>query len=218
MNYRLIKPLMVVFAVACVASAASAQPAVSPVQGKLVIPDAKVLPGVPFDMWVELRNASDGSVGVGLCPRLLVRTAKGTAFEVGHAHGGPYLVMAPGETKTLPYPIGSELGAYFFSDSRLSPPGQYTISMRMDYCFGHGVPQQDLLPPTFLGPVVTNEVTVERLQPAGSDAAVWQEILDTSKGNWPPSIFPVSQEDSRRHRSLPGLTCHRTASLRGVAV
>jgi len=41
---------------------------VSPIEAKLVIPDTQVLPGVPFDMWIELRSSSDAEVTVGLFP------------------------------------------------------------------------------------------------------------------------------------------------------
>jgi hypothetical protein len=41
-----------------------------------------------------------------------------------------------------------------------------------------------LLPPEFLGPVTTNEVTVERIAPTGTDAAVWQRMQELTSGHW----------------------------------
>src|ERR1043165_6209095 len=38
------------------------------VDAKLVIPDTTTLPGVPFDMWIEVQNRSDVTIAVGLCP------------------------------------------------------------------------------------------------------------------------------------------------------
>lgn len=54
----------------------------SPVTGRLVIPDPRILPGVPFDMWVELRNSSDAPVTVGLSPTLVARVTGGADFQV----------------------------------------------------------------------------------------------------------------------------------------
>src|SRR6266853_6457172 len=83
----------------------------SPVEAKLVIPDTKTLPGVPFDLWIEVRNQSDASVAVGLFPRLIVRPEHGDVFEitperndVPNLLGGSeasYLVISPGITQVL---------------------------------------------------------------------------------------------------------------------
>ena len=56
------------------AQLAVAQRPPSPVQGTLAIPDTKVLPGVPFDMWIELRNTSDAAADL----RSLISTEKNT--------------------------------------------------------------------------------------------------------------------------------------------
>jgi hypothetical protein len=183
----------------CLATTAFAGHAVSPARVTLVVPDTKVLPGVPFEMWVDIQNPADGEVGVGLCPTLIVRPDQGEAFEV---KGGPsalwlptpdsdpYLVLAPGQTKTLAFPIQFNLHAEFFGDYRLSPPGRYTLSMRLDFCWwsSGGVPQDPShLPATFFGPAMTNEVTVERIQPSGNDALVWKQMVDSSNGRWAPN-------------------------------
>ncbi len=185
----------------CLANSALAAHAVSPAKVTLVAPDTNVLPGVPFEMWVDIQNPADGEGGVGLCPTLIVRPDQGEAFQLKSRGGSawllptpdadPYLVLAPGQTKTFPFPIQHDLEAQFFDDYRLSPPGRYTLSMRFDFCWGHAdaLPQPGLpLPPTFFGPAMTNEVTVERIQPSGSDALVWKQMLDSSDGHWAPSI------------------------------
>jgi hypothetical protein len=181
----------------CLATTAFAGHAVSPARVTLVVPDTKVLPGVPFEMWVDIQNPADGEVGVGLCPTLIVRTDQGEAFEVKSRGASgwllptpgadPYLLLAPGQTKTLPFPIQHGLQAEFFEDYRLSPPGRYTLAVRLDFCWGHASPQASILPATFFGPAVTNEVTVERIQPSGSDALVWKQMLDSSDGRWTPT-------------------------------
>ena len=37
----------------------------SPIRARLVVPDSEVLPGVPFEMWIEVRNPSDTAVTLG---------------------------------------------------------------------------------------------------------------------------------------------------------
>jgi len=178
---------------------------VSPVQAKLVIPDAKVLPGVPFDMWIEVRNPSDATITIGLFPRLAVRADRGAAFEVtsgasdfpvllrgSKSAGEPvidYLTLAPGEKKTLTLPIREELqGAQFFRDYRLSPPGRYTLAMRLD-AFPLGI-MSEPVPLTFLGPVLTTEATVERIEPTGADAKVWKRMQELANGRW--ALLPMT--------------------------
>jgi hypothetical protein len=167
---------------------------VSPIQATLVVPDTKVLPGVPFEMWINVVNPSDASVGVGLCPSVVVKHDGGAAFTVAGKRNGrydellsdshnqrlSYLVLKPHEQQVLTLPIRPELiGPSFFDDSRLLGPGTYALSVRLDFCWcGSCAPQERLLPPEFLGPITTNEVTVERTTPAGSDAAVWTRLQE----------------------------------------
>jgi hypothetical protein len=175
----------------------------SPVEAKLVIPDTKLLPGVPFEMWVELRNSSDGTVGVGLCADMLVRPEGSEPFTIsfGRADGPPYptllpdangwgkvtyLRLRPRQAEILTLPVEARLdGPAYFRDHRLSAPGRYEIALRLDYCWSPAVvPQKSLLPADFFGAVVTNEVAVERIIPSGVDAKVWQRMLEVSDGKW----------------------------------
>jgi len=163
----------------------------SPVQAKLVIPDAKVLPGVPFEMWIELTNPSDSAVAVALSPHLIVRPERGDRFEItpedvpvllrdrGRRLG--VLLLAPRGKRTLTLPIEHGRGAEFFDDWRLSPPGHYTLAIRL------GAFSQDEsapMPPEYLGAVFTNEVSVERIVPAGSDEKVWGRMQQIAHGHW----------------------------------
>jgi hypothetical protein len=179
----------------------------SPVEAKLVIPDTKVLPGVPFEMWIEVRNPSDATVGLGLCADMLVRPEGGEPFTISFGgeerpgyptllpqrswNGGVvyYLLMRPRNSATLTLPILPDLGGpAYFDDERLSGPGRYGISLRLDYCWpGFTIPQKSLLPPEFLGAVMTNEVTIDRINPTGSDAAVWQRMQELTEGKWMPT-------------------------------
>ncbi|HXG59321.1 MAG TPA: hypothetical protein VNL91_09895 [Thermoanaerobaculia bacterium] len=182
-------------------------PSTSPVEANLVIPDMKLLPGVPFELWISLRNTSAATVGVGLCADMVVRPEGGEPFTVvGGGLGLPpypalladrkgsnagavrYLLMKPKDAVTLALPMVRELeGPIYFADERLSKPGRYGISLRLDYCWGGNVPQKSLLPVEFLGAVTTNEIVVERITPAGSDAVVWQRMQEKTNGKWIPT-------------------------------
>jgi hypothetical protein len=204
-----------IMGLACVASAQQ----VSPVQASLVIPDAKLLPGVPFDMWIDVRNPSDSAVTVGLFPRLSVRTDGGVSFEIrpqpddfpvllrgSRAAGSPiirYLTLAPGGKQTLTLPIEEWLaGTQFLRDARLSPPGHYTLSIRLDAF--PGVTDPATL--TFLGPVITSEATVERIEPTGADAKVWNRMQQLGNGRW--AVLPPV--------ATSGATAAETASMWSV--
>jgi hypothetical protein len=117
----------------------------SPIDAKLVIPDTKVLPGVPFEMWIEVRNPSDATVVLGLCADMIVRPEGVEPFTIssfGEEERPAYptllperswngaavrnLLMRPHQTQTLTLPILPELdGPLYFEDERLSKPGRY---------------------------------------------------------------------------------------------
>lgn len=154
-------------------------------------------------MWVEVVNNSDAAVRVGLCADMLVRPVGAQPFTI--TRGGeerpsypvllpgtsansrvPNIVLQPHEAKTLTLPILNDLsGPNYFDDERLAAPGQYGITLRLDYCWpGFVTPQKSLLPVDFLGPVVTNEVVIQRVVPSGANAIVWQRMQELRHGRW----------------------------------
>jgi len=166
------------------------------VDARLTVPDTVTLPGVPFDMWIDVQNHSDVTIAVGLYPSFLVRTETGS-FEIRPSrNGGPatpillrdgddnavdYLELKPGARQTLALPIDFELGGPLpFSDSRLSPPGRYGFAVRLD-------PWPNVPAPiAFLGSVSTNEVVIDRELKNESDKKVWQRMLELGNGKWTP--------------------------------
>jgi hypothetical protein len=191
------------FAHLAAAQGRSPVPPASPIEATLVIPDSKLLPGVPFDMWIEVRNPSDASVGLGLCADMIVKPEGAEAFTItfrepekpfryptllADGNGEPvhYLKLRPRQREVLTVPIQPELhGPEYFDEPRLMSPGKYRIALRLDYCSSAMVIlQKPDLPPEFLGAVTTNEVVVERITPTGNDAKVWQRMQESSKGEW----------------------------------
>jgi len=199
-NVRLVKSIWLFALVAAlmVAEAVLAQQT-SSVQARLIVPDTRVLPGVPFDMWIEVQNPADTVVSVGLFPHLLVSIEGRDPFVItpqdddypillksSPSQGGQpieYLTLAPGEKRVLTLPIRRSLiGAQFFADYRLSPPGRYTLAVRLD-----AFPQiaaRTTPPLTFRGTVVTSSAVVDRIEPTGSDAKGWQRMQEVANGRW----------------------------------
>ena len=184
----------------------------SPLEATLIIPDTEVLPGVPFEMWIEIRNPSETDVTVGLFPRLLVRPQGGESFEISPRtddypvllKGAPrdgepiieYLTLAPGDSKTLTLPVRDSLrGAQFFADYRLSPPGRYALAVRLDP-FPSDVGTQRV-PVTHRGSVTTNWATVDRVEPTGSDAKVWQRMQEVAGGRWTVPMRTITETPGR---------------------
>lgn len=78
-----------------------------------------------------------------------------------------FVTLRPRGTQTLTLPVRLGLApGPFFRDYRLSPPGEYHLSLRLDRYPEEGMPDDARL--TFLGPIVTSEAVVERMTPAAS--------------------------------------------------
>jgi len=180
----------------------------SPIEAKLILPDTRVLPGVPFEMWIEVWNPSDTAVTFGLFPRLLVRNDRGESFEIlsddhdypillkrsAHDGGAPLesLTLERNEKATLTLPLRDGLrGAQFFRDYRLSPPGRYVLAIRLE-SFPIGGFRSSARPIADRGPVTTSEAVVERIEPTGSDMKVWQRMQEIAKGQWTTPLGTIA--------------------------
>lgn len=200
--YRTMKIAAAAFALALVvATGLFAQ--TSPISATLVIPETRLLPGVPFEAWVELENRSGATLAVGSLVSLRATTEDGT-FElrperrdlllINRQTGMPvrYIELASGARETIILPVGNFLiGAEVFNDPRISEPGRYRLALRLDAWQNVGLADEP--PPNhFAGPVLTNEVSIERLAPAGADAEVWarmQEFAANAKVRWSPALW-----------------------------
>lgn len=172
-----------------------------PVEASLVVPDVRILPGVPFDFWVELHNRSDSVFRISVCAPFQVRLVAGEPLEWTEtreemrprdqfywSHGGEAIV-GPGETKFLAIPASSSLSGGFFRERFLSAPGRrYAIALPL--C-------QQVVAST--GPraessrLMTSETELEIVSPAGSDALVWSFMEKASKHRWTPADMAKPQ-------------------------
>jgi hypothetical protein len=108
-----------------------------PMEATLVVPDVRILPGVPFDFWVELHNWSDSARRISICERLQMRlvsrepvTWNETPEQMkprGQFHWsyGGEVIVGPGETRLLAIPASSGTRSRdFFHERLLSAPGR----------------------------------------------------------------------------------------------
>ncbi|HEX2831658.1 MAG TPA: hypothetical protein VHW00_01510 [Thermoanaerobaculia bacterium] len=176
----------------------------TPIAAKLVIPETTLLPGVPFEAWIELENRSGATLAVGLYTSLQATTAEGPIEFQPDApdlliinsqtqKAVPYLELASGARETITLPIASLLsGAGVFTDARITGSGRYGVALRLDAwpLLRNGPP-----PDHFAGPVVTNEVMIDRITPTGTDAEAWaylQTVAEDAHVRWSPALWSAN--------------------------
>ena len=185
----------VAFATALLTVFADRLIAAQAVEATLVVPDVRLLPGVPFDFWIELHNRSESVRRVSICKPFQMRLTAGEPVHWTETPGesrtrdqfywshGAEAVVGPGETKVLAIPAysGSMAGA-FFRERLFSAPGR-RFAIALPLC------EQVLTSGTQSAPTIlmTTDVEIEILSPAGSDALAWDFLDEKSKGRWTPA-------------------------------
>jgi hypothetical protein len=166
------------------------------VQATLVLPDVRILPGVPFDFWVELHNRSDSMLRVSICDRFDVRFVSGEPVPQSKTRddteprreldwaGRGEVALRPGQATILAIPVSTAMtSSGFFRERLFSAPGRrFAISLPL--C------EQVVTPLGIRGApakLTTNEVELEIVSPTRSDALVWKLIEETSKREWTPA-------------------------------
>ena len=164
-----------------------------PVEATLVVPDARILPGVPFDFWIEIHNRTEDVRRVSICDPFQVRLVAGEPISWTETPGqteprGPFYwshggeaVVGPGQTRFLAVPAFSGLMARdFFRERLFSAPGRrFAIALRL--C------EQISSSGAVISRLLTNEVEIEIVTPTGSDALAWNLIEEKSSRRWTPA-------------------------------
>jgi hypothetical protein len=173
------KKLALVLLLTAASSALAQQPGVT---ATLAIGTPRILPGVPFDVVVQVRNSSKNVVGIGSVVAMTVRRSGGAAVHLPAVMVEPTSdgldEIASGETVTATVSWTEQL---FFQDVDVSGPGEYDISVEL----------RGETPAAADGGVVevksitTPAVHLTRMQPEGEDAVVWQRMLAVGRGAWP---------------------------------
>lgn len=155
------------------------------VEATLSLPFETVLPGVPFDMTVTLRNTSTAAVSVGVSARLVVTMADGTDISEKSWEGlrqpdplpmgQNWIELAPRESRLCHVDWVHSMPNYFH-DPRFSGPGIYRLTFHLG---------ASNYPENYAGEVVTNTARLTRaIAGAGEDEALWQRMNTAMSGRW----------------------------------
>jgi hypothetical protein len=174
-----------------------------PIEATLVVPDARLLPGVPFDFWVELHNPSETTRHIRVCEPFQLRLVAGEPVqwtetpekaprrnEFYWSHGGEAIV-GPRETKVLAIPAASALMSGDFFRERLFSAAGRRFGITLPLC-------EQAIPSTVRNArptLTTTEVEIEIMSPAGSDAEVWSVMEKAGRGEW--TAADMSSPDHR---------------------
>jgi hypothetical protein len=146
------------------------------VVASLRLPHATVLPGVPFDMTVEMKNVSAQTVTAGIGARLRVTLPDGTNFspekyallepqDVEHRMQN-YVELAPGESRdwAITWWFGTPSWAHY---DAYSAPGTYDIALELTAYHP---------PENYVGPIITSTARLHRAVAPGEDEALWKRM------------------------------------------
>jgi hypothetical protein len=166
-----------------------------PITATLTLPYDTVLPGVPFDIRVRLKNVSNADASVGLLAALIVTLPDGTQFA---PPGGTLLEpqvnpnadstntwaeLAPGETREMAISLTSP--PPWTKYDVYTSPGTYAIALQLE-----GTEP----PPNYVGDLLTNTARLQRVMPNGEDKALWQRMLAVGGGHWSDDGFTRLKE------------------------
>jgi hypothetical protein len=165
------------------------------VEAILTLPYETVLPGVPFDMTVTLKNLSSSPVTVGVEARLVVTMPDGTNVSrklwEGLLQPFPlpmdrnWVELAPGETRVC-YADWYRYPRNELHDPDFSGPGVYGLTLHL------ATAQQ---PDNYVGEVVTTTARLTRaVPPGGEDEALWEQMNAAMGGRWASDSLSNSKE------------------------
>lgn len=175
---------------------AHAEPAKSPaITATMSLPYATVLPGVPFEMRVTLKNVSNANASVGVMAQLVVTLPDGSRFAPRDSQileprlswnadaSNTWTELAPGESRELSIRMSSPPNWTYYDV--YTGPGTYGIALRLE---GQEAPDN------YVGPLLTNSARLTRVLPVGEDLALWKRMLAVSGGHWSDGGFMSLKE------------------------
>ncbi|MCA1733868.1 MAG: hypothetical protein LC732_09725, partial [Acidobacteria bacterium] len=175
----------------------------------LSLPHATVLPGVPFEIDVELENVSSGTARVGLVARLIVTLADGTEIRpsglavLGPNSGSTFdasIELAPGQTVQRWISWSRFVMPEWSMDSRHAGPGTYEIALELSSDDPTGDDSS----------LRTSRVRLVRAFDGPEDEVVWARMQEASGEAWPDSGFISSHAGREIAEEI--LTSHPSSS------
>jgi len=177
-----------------VASRAAGVPR-QPVEATLTLPNASVLPGVPFDMTVTMKNVSRSPVSVGISAGLIVTLADGTKITPKErhildpqisAHPDTWIQLSAGESRQW------SIDWHHFTPSmfhypEFSGPGTYDVTLDL-------AANKLEAPEDYVGAIVTSVARLTRAVTPGEDEALWKKMVAATDGKWADDSLANSKE------------------------
>lgn len=161
-------------------SAFAASPAI---EATLKLPFETVLPGVPVDMTVTLRNGSGSTASAGLSATLTVTLPNGKTVspraylrlqQRPQSEPETWVELAPGESRDyfIPWDSAAVMWCHY---GEYTAPGTYDLSLKLE---AGGSPEN------YVGALTTNSARLTRVVPAGDDEVLWKRMATAIDGRW----------------------------------
>jgi hypothetical protein len=174
------------------------QAPVVPIVATLTLPYPRVLPGVPVDLSITLKNVSNRPVTVGLISRVIVTLPDGSVFPptgtpaerndrqelepYGTSSPLTSIELAAGESIERVINWDRAAPKNWSHASAYSGPGNYDLQVELE----RGMRDEE---PNYVGVIRTSSARLERVVPVGEDETLWARMQAVSSGRWCDSAF-----------------------------
>lgn len=159
------------------------------VEATLNLPFATVLPGVPFDLTVSVKNVSNSPASVGLSAKLRVTLPNGQTFSPQYpvlleprplaSEPAAWVELTPGESRQYFVPWGDS-AVMWCHGGEYTSPGTYTLVLELA---GRNAPNN------YAGTLVTSATRLTRVVPAGEDGKLWERMATANGNRWADDGF-----------------------------
>lgn len=167
----------------------------SPVIATLTLPASSVLPGVPFDMFVAVKNVSKKPVSAGLVAQLHVTLPDGTKFVAPDRYilqpnqfSAPEtsVELAAGESRQFATTWQYADPPNWSRQPEFSRPGLYRLMLVLE--------DTQERPQNYAGPIQTTTAELRRAVAPGEDQDLWNRMQALSNGQWSDDGFTRLRE------------------------
>jgi hypothetical protein len=173
------------------------------VQATLTLPRDSVLPGVPFDMTVTMKNVSQSSVSVGISARLIVTLADGTKISPKErhildpqvsAHPDTWIQLSRGESRqwTIDW---HQFTPSMFHYPEFSGPGVYDVALNL-------AANKLEAPEDYVGAIETSVARLTRAVSPGEDEVLWKKMVTITSGRWTDDSLANSKDGRQILREI----------------
>lgn len=164
------------------------------VRAVLRVPYASVLPGIPFDVSVQLTNVSTERISVGSLATISVRRSDGETFS---PEPGTFLQPTSSPSYTwveLESGATAELSTSWLYGDGIGWTGAYEFSAPGTYDVVLTLRTGGEEPANYVGTIRTTAARVTRIAPEGIDSDLWSRMSKIAGGKWSDDGFTRYKE------------------------